>query len=96
MTIYHVLLELIWLRSHAHSVNRVMVALSDTVAECGKAIDKANTRSDDAFTQSVIDDECAVIENLAGAALVTCQAEITSVVAHARQIHVAAQAARRD
>jgi hypothetical protein len=92
MTIYDVLLELIWLRSHAHSVNRVMLALNEAVAECGAGIDKASKVKSDKYIDAVIDEECGVIENLAGAALVTCQAEITSVVAHTSQIHLAAKA----
>ncbi len=91
MHIYHVLLELIWIRSHPASLYRVMTSLGDAVKDSGNAIDKASKSGSDEYLDSVIDEECGVIENLIGSAFVTCQAEITAVVSHAIRIHDAAK-----
>lgn len=91
MTIYDVLLELIWIRSTSQSVHRVMQSLGDAVNDCSVAVDKASKSGSDEYMEAVIDEECGVIENLIGAAYVTCQAEITGVVAHVMRIHASAK-----
>lgn len=87
MTIYAVLLELIWMRSHPNTLYRVLDSFGAAIRECGQAIGDAHKSGNADYLESVIGEECGVIENLMGAAFVTCQAEITAVVSHVGRIH---------
>ncbi|MEK7782021.1 MAG: hypothetical protein AAB370_11030 [Verrucomicrobiota bacterium] len=92
MNIYPVLLELIEIRFHPMPLQRVLESLGTAVQQCDSAIDQATKSQDADYLEAVVGDECAVLENLLGAAFVTCQAEITAVVSHAMRIHADAKA----
>lgn len=92
MNIYRVLLELIEMRLHSLPLQRVLDSLGTAVQECDSAIGQATKSQDAEYLEAVVDDECAVIENLHGAAFVICQAEITAVVSHVMRIHKDAMA----
>ncbi len=92
MSMNSALLQLIQLRGHSSSLYRVLESLSTALRECGTAIDLASKSGDDEYYNLVVDDECDVTENLLGAAFVSCQAEITSVVSCVIRLHSNAQA----
>jgi hypothetical protein len=90
MTIYAVLLELIWMRSHPNTLYRVLESIGASIEGCGQAIGEAHKSGNADYLESVVDEECGVIENLFGAAFVTCQAEITAGASHVGRIHAEA------
>lgn len=75
------------MRIQSQSLYRILQAIGNATEACNEEIDKAAKSNNSDYFESVVDDECAVIENLLGAAFVACQAEITAVVSHAKQIH---------
>lgn len=87
MNTYQTLLTLIGLHLHPIPLQRVLKSLGNAVHECGLAIDQTDKEQDTDYCDAVVDNECAVIESLLGAAFVSCQAEITAVVSHVMQIH---------
>src|SRR5690348_4119558 len=92
MNIFEILLTLIEMRLESPSLYRVLQSLGNAVDECHTAIGKAMKSQNADYLEAVVAEECAVTENLLGAAFVTCQAEITTVVSHAMQIHEEAKA----
>jgi hypothetical protein len=57
------------------------------------AIARAEKSKDQDYIAAVVDDECAVVENVIGAAFVATQAEITATVSHVMRLHARASAA---
>jgi hypothetical protein len=92
MNIFEILLTLIELRLSSPALHRVIESLGKSVDECYGAIDKATKSQNSDYFEDVVNDECAVTENLLGAAFVTCQAEITAVTSHIKRIHAEASA----
>jgi hypothetical protein len=90
MTVLSVLLELVSVHTHLSSLDRVMRSLNSAVQESNEEIGKALQSGNHDYA-IIVDDECGFVENLIGAALVTCQAEITSIAALVIKIHSEAQ-----
>ena len=62
-------------------------SLGSAAQECEDAITDAAGSGSLEIAEDVVCDECDVIENLLGAAFVTCQAEITAIVSHVIRLH---------
>ncbi len=68
------------------TIERSLIALGGSVAQCARAIDEARASNDDSYDY-IVDEETAFIENLLGIAFVLCQSYITFIVSHVNALH---------
>ena len=62
----------------------VLEALEEGIRESKDRIYKLAETDDEEWAETIVDEECELAENLIGAALVVCQAQITSVTSRAQ------------
>ena len=91
MNIYQILLKLTRIHGNPETLARVLEALGAAVCESSSEINRAKESRIDGYIDAVVDDECAFIESLIGAALVASQARITSVVSSIKRVHKRAE-----
>jgi hypothetical protein len=92
MNIYSILLRLAHFRSRTTTLERVLDQLAEAVHECEKSVDRAKLSGNEDYIDSVVDDECDVVESILGTAFVVSQAEITALIAPIKRIHKRAEA----
>lgn len=93
MNIYRILLDLIRLHAQSGTLERMLDSFGVAVAICSETIARAQKSGDQDYIDSVVDDECAVVENVIGAAFVASQAELTATISHVMRLHVRASVA---
>ena len=76
-------LKLVELAASDQAYRRVLDALAVAIQEAGNRVDNVAGSGDEQWEDAVVDEECDLIENLLGAALVVCQAQITAVASRA-------------
>jgi hypothetical protein len=87
MNIYLMLITLIRFRAQSPTLERVLTSLGAAVGACSEAITQAKESRDPEFIETVVEEECDVVENLIGAAFVAGQAEITGVISPVMRLH---------
>src|SRR4051812_33672102 len=92
-SIFWTLLELISIHGALSSPARVMRSLSDAVKESKGELERDFKNNGGEWSELIVDEECAFVENLIGAALITCQAEITSIWGHVKHLRARANEA---
>lgn len=92
MNIYRILLDLIRLHAQSGTLERVLDSFGVAVATCSETISQAKRSGDRDYIDAVVDDECAVVENVIGAAFVASQAELTATISHVMRLHARASA----
>jgi hypothetical protein len=92
MNIYRILLDLMRLHAQSGTIERVLDSFGVAVATCSETISQAKLSGDWDYIDAVVDDECAVVENVIGAAFVASQAELTATISHVMRLHTRASA----
>jgi hypothetical protein len=90
MNIYRILLELIKLHAQSATLERVLDSFGVAVATCSETIAQAEQSGNQDYIDAVVDDQCAVVENVIGAAFVASQADLTATISHVKRLHARA------
>jgi len=82
-------MELSWLSltGDVSTLQRVLETLGDAIKESEKRLIKAQRTGSADWAEVVLDEECAITEDLIGAAFVVCQTYITGVAARVIGLH---------
>lgn len=91
MNIYKILLMLLQVHAQSGTLRRVLDSFGAAIDVCGNAIAQAEESGNPDYIDAIVDDECAVVEDLVGAAFVAGQAELTTTISHVMRLHRRAQ-----
>jgi hypothetical protein len=87
MSVYRILIDLLRLHGESVSIRRALESIGTAIAESDRAIQSAQSSTDPDYIDAVVEEECDVIEALLGAAFVTTQAQITSIISGVKWLH---------